>query len=476
MRTYSPTFHAPRTTTWFLLLGFFTTHLAFAAPSAKQTPVPSLETIQRRAFDFFWHESHPQTGLTKDRERNVADSEAGKKTVASIASTGYALSALPIAVERGWISRKAAYDRALTTLSFVHDKLPQVHGFHFHFVDWRTGERVWSSELSSIDSSLLALGALAAGEYWPGTPVQSLAKRIAGRMDWKWMQTDGGARPNEFIPSMGWKPEDGFIKARWQGYTEATFLYLLGLGTPGENGLKPAAWDVWTFPTVWQEGYPVFGGPAPIFFAQMTPGYFDLRGLRDRQGRDWWLVWRNAHLADQAYCARHPQNKTYAAGFWGINASDQPDGYGAESPQEGQNKGTVSPTAMLAAIVFTPNRSKQALNDMWKLRDKIWGRYGFCNAFNLEQNWYATDVIGIDLGMMLLMTENARSGLIWRLMKRSSFTQQGLSAAGFHTVPLPDSVKSQSPRGALPALRVRRSFPEKHAPGAQTLVPRPLLH
>jgi hypothetical protein len=151
-------------------------------------------------------------------------------------------------------------------------------------------------------------------------------------------------------------------------------------------------------------------------------------------------VWRNAHLADQAYCARHKNNKTYAAGFWGINASDQPDGYGAESPQEGQNRGTVSPTAMLGAMVFTPNRSKKALADMWKLRDKIWGRYGFCNAFNLEQNWYTPDVIGIDLGMMLMMTENARSGLIWRLMKRSSFTQQGLSAAGFHAVPAPDTI------------------------------------
>ena len=427
------------------LLALLISAPVLAAPATRATQpkahsIPSLETIQRKAFDFFWHESHPQTGLTKDRERNHADAEAGKKTVASIASTGYALASLPIAVERRWVSRQAAYQRALTTLNFVHDRLPQTNGFYFHFVDWRTGERVWNSELSSIDTSLLALGALAAGEYWRGTPVQDLANKIAGRMDWKWMQTNGGDKPDELIPSMGWNPENGFLASRWQGYSEASFLYLLGLGTPGENRLTPAAWDAWAFLTVWQEGYPVFGGPSPIFFAQMAPGYFNLRGLRDQQGRDWWLVWRNAHLADQAYCARHPQNKTYARGFWGINASDQPDGYGAESPQAGQNRGTVSPTAMLAAMVFTPNRSQKALGDMWQLRDKIWGRYGFCNAFNLQMNWYATDVIGIDLGMMLLMTENARSGFIWRLMQRNAFAQRGLAAAGFHAVPSPNKI------------------------------------
>jgi hypothetical protein len=416
------------------------TRPAPAEAKVLQESAPRLEIVQRRAFDFFWHESHPQTGLTKDREKNNTGPDAGKATVASIASTGYALAALPIGVEHGWVSKQEAYERALVTLRFVHDKLPQVHGFYYHFIDWRTGERVWNSELSSIDTSLLVLGALVAGEYWPGTPVQRLAEAIAGRVDWRWMQTNGGDKPTEQAPSMGWKPEDGFIAARWQGYTEAAYLYFLGLGTPGDNGLKSAAWDAWTFPTVWQEGYPVFGGPAPIFFAQMTPGYFDLRGQLDRQGRDWWLVWRNAHLADQAYCARHPKNKTYAAGFWGINASDQPDGYGAEQPEDGRNRGTVSPTAMLAGIVFTPNRSQKALQDLWTLRDKIWGRYGYANAFNIEMNWYGTDVIGIDLGMMLLLAENHRSGLIWRLMQRSPFAQRGLTAAGFHAVAAPDSI------------------------------------
>src|SRR6185436_5460803 len=152
-----------------------------------------------------------------------------------------------------WVSPKDAYARALTTLRFVHDRLPQVHGFYYHFVDAKTGKRVWNSELSSIDSTLLALGGLAAGERWPNTPVQRLAEEIAGRMDWKWMQTDGGSRPEERAPSMGWNPEKGFLPYRWQGYNEAAFLYLLGLGTP-KHGLSPAAWDCWKFPMTIADG------------------------------------------------------------------------------------------------------------------------------------------------------------------------------------------------------------------------------
>jgi hypothetical protein len=233
-------------------------------------------------------------------------------------------------------------------------------------------------------------------------------------------------------PSMGWDPKKGFIQSRWKGYNESALLYLLALGAPGAKALPAASWDAWKFAFVSEEGYKVFGGPSPLFMAQMTPGYFDLRGLCDRQGRDWWTAWKNAHFADQAYCARKLDDRTYAAGFWAINASDQPDGYGAYSPSDGHNTGTVSPTGMLAGIVFTPEESKKSLAALWTLHARIWGRYGYCDAFNLDKNWYDSDVLGIDLGMMLLMTENARSGLIWRLMARSAFTRRGLTAAGFH--------------------------------------------
>lgn len=410
---------------WPLLLG------PMRPASAAPEKTPDWERVQRRAFDFLWNESDAQTGLTSDRARNV-DSSAGTNTVASTASTGYALAALPIGVAHGWITNRQGYNRARLTLRFVHDKLPAVHGFYYHFVDRRTGERVWDSELSSIDTALLIMGARTAGDFWPGTEVRRLADDLTDRADWTWMQTDGGAKPQEPAPSMGWKPGSGFLSARWQGYSEAFYLYCLALGSR-THPLTPPTWDKWQIQQTTLEGDAVFGGAEPLFMAQMASGYLNVQGRHDRQGRDWWTAWRNATLADHAYCARNPENrKTYAEGFWGLNASDTPGGYGAARPADGQNDGTVSPTAMLASIVFAPAPADAALTNLWqKHHAQIWGRYGFSDAFNVDKNWYDQDVIGIDLGMMLLAVEDAHSGLIWRLMAQDSIMQRGLAAAGF---------------------------------------------
>ncbi len=417
---------------------------ALAEPPAKisvETPAQPtntqlLDTVQHKAFAFFWNESHPQTGLTRDRARNLPGIP-DTHTVASIASTGYALASLPVAVERGWIRREDAYQRALMTLRYIHDKFPHVHGFYYHFVDWATGERAWKSELSSIDSALLVLGALAAGQYWWGTEVDRLAGAIYARMDWPWMQRADGANPELRSLSMGWKPETGWLKNRWGRYNEASYLYLLAMGSPA-HPIGSDAWDQWEVPTAEVEGYPVFGGPSPLFFAQMTPGYFDLRGLRDRQGRDWWTNFRNEHLANHAYCARNAGKvKTYSPTIWGITASDVPSGYGAHRPVDGKNDGTVAPTAMLSSIFVTPGLAHASLRALWdQYRDRIWGRYGFSNAFNVDKAWYDKDVIGIDLGMMLLAIENHRTGLIWRLMRAHPAVKKGMAAAGMRR---PDS-------------------------------------
>ena len=413
--------------------------IALAAP----TPPPTFDTMQHRAFNFFWYESDPKTGLTKDRARNLGG-KPDTDTVASTAATGYALAALPVGVAHRWVSRKSAYARALTTLRFVHDKMENHHGFYYHFVDKATGARVWQCEQSSIDTALLLMGARVAGDFWQGTEVQRLAESLTDRADWPWMQTDGGAKPQETAPSMGWKPDTGFLPARWQGYNEAFYLYILALGSQW-HPLPASAWDGWQVPQTTLEGYPVFGGAEPLFMAQMAAGYLDLRGQRDRQGRDWWRAWKNAHLADQAYCARNAEGrKTYTEGFWGISANDQPPpvGYGANAPAKGRDDGTVSPTGMLAGVVFTPSESRAALMRLWqKHGPQLWGRYGFSNAFNVDKKWYDTDVIGIDLGMMLLAIENARTGLIWRLTDRDPMMNRGLATAGFHRVANPLSFR-----------------------------------
>ncbi len=402
-----------------------------SGPSAIVSAPPSFDEIQGRAFRFFWQETHGQSGLTKDRAANFQKND--RYTVASIAATGYALAALPIGVERGWVSRSAAYDRALTTLRFVVHHLPHKRGFFYHFVDWRNGKRVWNCELSSIDSGLLALGALACGRYFRGTEADRLADTLFERMDWRWMQQGDSSflnRPKTL--SMGWKPEEGWLKSRWDGYSEASFLYLLALGAP-QYDLPADVWANWGVRATTLEGLPVLGGANPLFMAQMTPGYFDLRGLRDRQGFDWWRNFENAHRADVRFCRRNPDRfKTFAAGLWGISASDEPGGYGAMMPAAGKGDGTVVPSAFLAGALFLPDVSHAALQNLWDLpnRSKFWGRYGFSDALNLDKQWCDTDVLGIDLGMMLLALENRRSGLIWRLTRDLPMTQRALQKAG----------------------------------------------
>jgi hypothetical protein len=396
------------------------------------TPDALFDNLSHRAVAFFYNESHPETGLTKDRAKNPGNLK-DEYTVASIAATGYALTALCIGAERHWLSRQAAEARALRTLRFIQDRLPSEHGFFYHFVDWRNGERVWKCELSSIDTALLIKGVLTAGRYFGGEAAR-LADSLFARVDWRWMQNRGPGDPPDTLLSMGWKPESGFLGSRWDHYDESTYLYLLAMGAP-KHDLPPGVWDRWKVGETTLEGYPILGVPGPLFWVQMTPAYYDLRGKRDRQGRDWWKNFENTHRANHRYCARNADKfKTYSEAIWGITACDQPPpvGYGAQDPVDGQNDGTVAPTAALAGIVFVPDLSRRTVVDLYtRYRDRIWGRYGFANAFNVDKDWYDTDVLGIDLGMMLLALENQHSGLIWKLIKGHPAVQKGLKAAGF---------------------------------------------
>ncbi len=397
------------------------------------------DTTAHQAFSFFWEETSPITGLTKDRARNLLDAPPDSYNVASIAATGYMLSALVIGAERGWIDPASGIARALLTLRFVESKMAHQHGFLYHFVDLHSGQRVWKSEISSIDTALLILGALTAGQYFGGEVAQR-AEALYARIDWPWMQARQHHEPIDVPLRMGWKPSSGFLDARWQQYDEASFLYLLALGAP-KHSLPSSAWDKWGMGDSRMEGLRIPGRPGPLFWAQMTPGYYDLSGQRDRTDRAWWQLWGNAHQAHYNYCAHRPQlYAPHQETLWGINACDQPPAkpggsnrYSAQNPVDGENDGTIAPTAALAAVTFLPeiaDRSLQNLSSVY--RTKAWGRYGFANAINPSRNWFDTDVIGIDLGMMLLAIENHRSGLIWRLTSAHPATAKALTAAGFH--------------------------------------------
>jgi hypothetical protein len=395
----------------------------------RYTDADLLEEVQRRAVRFFWEEADPQTGLAKDRARNSGEDD---HFVGSTATTGYGLVALVIAVERGWVDRDEAIARGTKTLQFLLN-MPNQHGWLTHFVDKRTGTRVWNSEFSSIDTALMVAGALVCAEYFSqdqsGAELKELVDGLYSRIDWWWMLTNGGTQINKRIMSHGLREETGFLTYNYGAYSEAILLYLLGMGAE-TNPLPPECWAALDRPIYAYAGFESLRGGS-IFIHQMPSGYFNFRNRRDDLGFDYWVSSENAMKIDRRFCAdRSPMRTTYAQGFWGLNASDGPKDYVPYGAYDAREDGTVSPTGAISSIIFDPVPAIEVAQAMYqRLGAMIWGKYGFADAFNLDQNWASPDVIGMDLGMALLAIENYRSGLIWRLMDDSPVTARAFEAA-----------------------------------------------
>ena len=407
-------------------------------PETPRTDEQLLNELQRRAALFFWEKADPGTGLVNDRANNF---DSDDYTAASTAATGYALAALPIAVEHGWLNRDEAAARARTTLRFLLT-MPHKHGWMIHFVDKRNGQRLWESEFSSIDTALLLSGAIVCGQYFSHNPsavdISVLADALYRRIDWWWMLTNNGAEPDKNLLSHGWKPETGFISYDYGTYNEAILLYLLGLGAP-VNPLPDRVWPgIRRSLQTYASTESLKGGP--IFVHQMPHGFFYFRSQRDKLGFDYWVSSTNAMRIQYQYCIdRATEFQTYAEGFWGLNAGDGPDGYAAYGVIDSPDDGTVSPTGAISAILFLPTIALSAARSLYtKIGYALWGTYGFANAFNIDRNWFARDVIGIDLGMELLSIENHRSGLVWTLMDSFYSVAPARRAAGFHVTSEPE--------------------------------------
>lgn len=401
-----------------------------SAAAAELSPADLFQTLQRKAFDYFWQEAHPGTGLVKDRAGNFL---ADDYQIASIAATGFGLAALPVGVEHGWITRQAGHDRALLTMSFVRDRLRHEHGWLYHFMDWRTGERVWRCEISSIDTALFLAGALLAGEYFGGE-ARTLSDELYRRVDFQWMLTDGGARPNEKLIGHGWKPESGFLKNRWNNYSEHLILNLLALGSP-THPIPADCWEAWERNAGEYKGLKTFAC-APLFTHQYSQAFIDFRGKRDRQGFDYFESSVKKTKADRQFCIdQSGAFKTYSSNVWGLSACDMPDGgYTANGapPGEPVHNGTIAPWVTAASLPFAPDLVEPAIVHMrQRFHSQLWGRYGFSNGFNLDKNWFAKDVIGIDLGAALLLIENHRTGKVWDWFMKAPAIRNAISKAGF---------------------------------------------
>ena len=413
-----------------------------------------LDQFERAAFDYFLQEINPHNGLVADRTVHGAP--------ASIAVVGFALSTYPIAVERGWMGRSEAATRTLVTLRFLLNSdqsgLPNAtgyKGFYYHFLDIESGKRVWQSELSVVDTAFLITGVLAAKTYFnqrvqSETEICALADALYRRVDWRWAQ-NGKSSVAE-----GWKPECGFLHYGWEGYDEASILYVLGLASP-TNPLSDDSFLTWTSTYQWENIYGnSFLYSGPLFTHEYSHAWIDFRGIQDAFMRDrkcnYFENTRRAIYVQREYARRNPHGfKGYDENCWGLTASDGPgnktmkiDGrvrhflsYAARGVPFGPDDGSIAPSASLASLPFAPEISISAIRHLCEQYPEVTRRYRLPSAFNptMTENdprgWISEGYFGLDQGMVVLMIENYRSQLVWNLMQKCPYIRKGLSRAGF---------------------------------------------
>jgi hypothetical protein len=413
-----------------------------------------LDGLQRAAFDYFLQTANPKNGLIADTTRNGAPS--------SIAVVGFALSAYPIGVERGWIERADAVQRTLVILRFFMDSdqsgspnATGYRGYYFHFLDIGSGTRVWLSELSLIDTALLIAGMLTAAAYFSAeTPAEAELRRLAEalyrRVDWRWAQRDGGAVTH------GWKPECGFLNYGWEGYSEAILLYVLGLGSP-THPLTEQSFPAWTVTYQWENLYGYdFLYAGPLFIHQFSHAWIDFRGIRDRfmreKGCDYFENSRRATYIQREYATRNPRSFAgYTADCWGLSAGDGPSveprliagrrqafyGYAARGVPYGPDDGTIAGVSTLSSLVFAPEITLPAVRNMVARGPGGAGEFVRAGGFNPTlgeagaNGWISQQTFGLDQGIIVLMVENYRTGLLWRLGRGNAYIRTGLRRAGF---------------------------------------------
>jgi hypothetical protein len=385
-----------------------------------------LDEIQGRGVLYFLEHTDPKTGLTRDRA--PADGSVGDAP-SSVAATGFALTAWCIADAWSWLQPGEARERVQRTLDFVANHHAHERGWFYHFVHPATGRRVWQSEASTIDTAIFLKGALFAREYFHDPAITARVDQIYQRIDWQWALNGGSTL------SHGWRPETGFIAYRWDRYAELMGLYLLGIGAP-RQALPANSWHAWSRePRAHHDGR-TFIACGPLFTHQYAHGWFDFRGRRDAYA-DYWQNSVDATLAQRAWSAlQSGRFSHWSAEMWGLTASDGARGYmawGTPGIDPDQSDGTLVPCAPGGSLPFAPRECLTALHRMRETRGRaVWGRYGFADAFNPQTGWTSPDVIAIDVGIMLVMTENLRSELVWQKFMRAPEVQRGMQLAGFN--------------------------------------------
>jgi hypothetical protein len=400
-----------------------------------------LDLVQKQTFRYFWDFAHPVSGMSRERS-NVAFNYGSE--VVTTGGTGFGIMSVIVAAERGWIKRDTAARFLLKMVNFLL-KADSYHGAFPHWLNGATGKTIPFSRKDDgadlVETSFLFQGLLCARQYF--TADNQTERELRNRIGWMWneIEWDWFTRGGEEVLYWHWSPNNGWaMNFPVRGFNECLIMYVLAASAeryPVSSAVYHRGWAQSNFFKNGKEFYGIklplgfdYGGP--LFFSQYSFLGLDPRGLKDRYA-DYWVQNRNHTLINRAYCIDNPKKyKGYGENSWGLTASDSWVGYAAHSPTE--DLGVITPTAALSAFPYTPEYSMQALKHYYNdLGDKLWSEYGFVDAFSESKNWYATSHLAIDQGPIIVMIENYRSGLLWKLFMSSPEVKNGLKKLGFES-------------------------------------------
>jgi hypothetical protein len=394
-----------------------------------------LTKIQQHTFRYFWDFGHPVSGLA--RERNTSDE------IVTSGGSGFGLMAIIVGIERGFITRQQGIERLTTIVDFLGNDAERFHGAWSHWLNGTTGEAIAFSTYDDggdlVETSFMAMGLLTVKEYLDEG--NTLEKELINKIDLLWKGVDWVwySQGGQNVLYWHWSPN-----FQWQmnmpvrGYNEALITYLMAAASP-THPIDPIVYhEGWAnnggiingsdyYDITLPVGY-AFGGP--LFFSHYSFMGLDPRNLSD-QYANYWEQNTNHTLINRAYCIDNPKEYLgYSGACWGLTASDNHVGYSAHSPDN--DRGVITPTAAISSIPYTPDYSMEAIKFFYYvLGDRLWGEYGFYDAFNLNESWTANSYLAIDQGPIVVMIENYRTGLCWDLFMNNTDVQNGLTKLGF---------------------------------------------
>jgi len=389
-----------------------------------------VEDEMKGSFDFFWEQANTTPGSSGFGL--VRDRYPGSESIASIASTGFGLTAYLIGINKGYITEQEGYERVNQTLDTLL-AMDREEGFYYHFVDIESGKRAWESEVSSIDTSILMMGVLSVGEYFGGE-IGEKAYQIYDTVNWPWFLDD-----NRQMFYMAYRPEKGF-EGHWDFYAEQLMMYVLAAGSVTHPVDEVPYYTFTRHVASYGDGEPfIHSWFGSLFTYQYSHAWIDFRDYVDREGVNWFDNSIKASLAQYNFAVdMDSKYETLGPNAWGLTACDGPNGYNGSygAPPSGFDNqqhyvdDTIAPCAAIASMIFTPKQSEQALQNYASIPE-LKGKYGFYDAYNLTEDWFDSDVIGIDKGITLLMLANAENNFVYEIMMQNETILNGLSKLQF---------------------------------------------